>query len=573
MYNAFMTEMVLHPESAVMEKGQAPRLNEVLKLVSPEGACWNLDAIRITPGTLKDTSPYYFESRVDSDISRKVDGKVAEAKNILNAALVNEAFLRRAASKTNGGKLETEEIREDLGIYDPTSNERMRFILNHNFDPELIPFLLERGYREKSVPEIFVNQLVISAPFRYNLARILIDQQFLDELYKSAWSGSRTKAVSYSPANLAKVNYLINTALEEASRNHTASAVDIRQLRDFLERFFKLKQSDDNDPDLMDLPSSLKHLTGQVYFQVKTANSVGEVSFVKPELQTWSQSIYEPIKQRARATEIGIYLLSLYNRVKEIYGGFFPDLYIEPEVGKLIFTDPAPVGYAPYYVPQEGSELANGAYRVDEGTGSGVIELKSGTVMEAGGTNAFQDETYSFAGPKAKRRVVDPLTMFHEITHAIYEQRVRSKLVKPEKSNYQATADHAVNEGLAVMMELLFIDLLKQKPQLLGLDAKDIEDLERCKKGRLYKLKEQKNGYTEGAFRLWHKIFERGSGKGVTRDVNRGLKAIQGFLAHIDPQRSMVLLRTDAEYRQALKAGDPRLWLNLLSKLPVKTVA
>jgi len=159
------------------------------------------------------------------------------------------------------------------------------------------------------------------------------------------------------------------------------------------------------------------------------------------------------------------------------------------------------------------------------------------------------------------RRIADLITMVHEYAHGIYCEIVDRKNYS---KNYYKTVNSSLNEGFAILVELLICDKLLVDSKQNGLNAKDEEDLKEWKKQRFgslhtifrNRLKERKENlmcdlgdsdgmaYVEGIIKIMHKYYKHG-----------GEKEIIDFLHQIDPQKTIAMKRSDELYKSALK--DP----------------
>lgn len=143
---------------------------------------------------------------------------------------------------------------------------------------------------------------------------------------------------------------------------------------------------------------------------------------------------------------------------------------------------------------------------------------------------------------------------------------VRSRHPKElSTEKYKGIADHAVNEGFAVTMEFLGIDLLIENPDIMGFGAGEVQMLRQCKEERILLLEQQQNGYSEGALQIMKKIYEDGAGTGSQLNVSQGLQSVRKFLDTIDPALTLGISRDDKEYKRLLKEGTADEWRTLFS--------
>lgn len=157
-------------------------------------------------------------------------------------------------------------------------------------------------------------------------------------------------------------------------------------------------------------------------------------------------------------------------------------------------------------------------------------------------------------------RVARLIITFHEYAHALFYDHTGAK---PTEGMREETVLTAVNEGFAVMLELLVIDKALAARAELGLSEDEAQDMRRWKAGRIASLRRDKNQYTEGTLRVWHRLYREG-----------GEKAMLAMLKSLVPERMVgIPMRTPAFSLAAgelslLKAftreGD-RVWEDLLA--------
>lgn len=543
---------------------QEVSINQVQQMVAPEGACKNLDFLTVNKGSFQDAVGFYFER--DPEEVRKMqpyinhgETKSSELKPLIDDVLHNRELLKAISNLPEGGILKKEELRQHLNTVNDPLVERAFFVLNHDIDPELIPYALAQlDLRDHDVPELFINQMSGNEYLRRRMAGLTTNPTFREQYIGVQPNDGK----SYSDQMVSEVNGFINDCSLDASKNPQVTQDQIASLREYLQKFFNIRRESwgmgPSGPFLENLTSGTK----RAYFEsFQRDNITGEKT--RHSLGGGITPIKNYISRYEEALGIGEYTLMLYQTVKDIYKEAFPEIYEESDVRLIRLTDPRPQN-DPRRDPKTVVDDSNGYFRSEDKS----IGIQSGTVVMKGGVEAFDEETVSFFKKRAKRKVADTVTMAHEFTHSIYEKLVRGHATKVPGAadKYHDTADHAVNEGFAVMMELLFIDILKTNPALLDLSTQDVVDLETWKQDRLFKLKEQKNGYTEGTYRIMHKIYSEAAGRGGKRDIHAGLAGIRQFLDTLNPNRTLQTSRTDQEYTDLLKKGDPQEWTRFFSQ-------
>jgi hypothetical protein len=170
-----------------------------------------------------------------------------------------------------------------------------------------------------------------------------------------------------------------------------------------------------------------------------------------------------------------------------------------------------------------------------------------------------------------RKKVHDLVVAIHEYAHGIYDQLISHPSTAPS-IEYSTSVDKALNEGFAVLIELLAIDSMIEEKTTLDLDERDIKDLLRWKKQRLNSFLNKKRmvkkvletpdqlvnkamSYVEGTLGILHPIYKKA-----------GIEGIKKFLEQIDPDKSCNLSRNSEEYRQALRTKNIDLLTTLVGK-------
>ena len=227
-------------------------------------------------------------------------------------------------------------------------------------------------------------------------------------------------------------------------------------------------------------------------------------------------------------------LMSTLGEVRGLYARFFPAFYRALPMRMSFKPDAASGGS--FQIPSEGpAEIAL------EGPDLPVPGRERSRVAPP------------FPGvPRMDSRLMRLVTAFHEYAHALFYERTGAK---PDPAN-GFTAFDAVNEGFAVMLELLMIDKALAAREELGWSEADVQDLRTWKKGRLRML-HGRNHYTEGTLRFWHGIYRKG-GEGAVLDTLDRLapERLQGVpLGH----PVFVLAGGESRLAEAFTRGAP-LW-------------
>lgn len=561
-----MSEVQISEADLGLRKGPEATFQEVRRLVYSEGACQKLDSIRVRQ------LPFLQSQRIsqyDEEISGKslpylpqAEQSALDLRPVLSGLLENYGLLHELANLPEGSAIDRETLKKRLETSSLPLTERLDFLLNHNIDPDLIPFTLANMAKgADEMPDTFPQVLSRDEFLRRRLALIVTKFNIfsLDELKNS-------QTIPYD------INGFINECVGSLGKNPQTTQEQISTLRNYLEDFFDFKKDRWAIP-LLRFADKLRRTSLQTYFEVRQRSlSKPEQWFpVSPNNEYVSFPTFEYIRKHAKAAENGRYLVLLYKQTRDLYQRFFPQIWQEPDVEHLKLSDPTPdERWDSGLRPVESFEDVNGAY--DPKVKS--IAVKSGTVMTTGGEEAFAEETYTFVtDKKMRRRVTDTVIMAHELTHAVYDKVIGRHSNITREDNYQQTADHAINEGFAVMMELLLIDELKANPSLLNLDQRDLEDLEIRKKARLFDLKKNRTGYTEGTYRVLHRVYTEGAGRGHQRDMQAGLTAIRQFIHSLNPDRTRQVLRTDPQYIELLRTGTLAQWKEYFSQAPEEVLA
>lgn len=149
-----------------------------------------------------------------------------------------------------------------------------------------------------------------------------------------------------------------------------------------------------------------------------------------------------------------------------------------------------------------------------------------------------------------RRGLARILTFFHEYAHGVFHEIIPSisrGFILPEEDGIRINAETALNEGFAVMLELLLVDKMLSRPGDFGLGPEEIEDARSWKAQRLRDMRHARNHYTQGTFYFIHKIYKQEGEAGLLK-----------FLEDLDTQRLYELATHDLPFR--LLEGRPELF-------------
>lgn len=526
-------------------------IEKIMKMVKPTGVCKDLGLIRVNQQDFRRSAELEHSVYEDQEkIIALAEQKVSELKPVLSEMMQHDEFLANLARKTDNETVTRDEIKQILNIHDLPSAERLYLVINQNIDPELLPVILDSYVRLHGMPKIIHEAIERNAFLRHRVGSLLANDKFFNESFNiSPGDGG-----SFSPELNGNIQECVSQMIYEMERDQNHTKEQVAQAESYLNNMFNLQRNHNPSEDrtAYTLSNKLRLLTSRVYFESRNYYMRDERFRFKAGISDKSWDIPRiEIRKHAIAVQKGKYLLELWQKTDHLYKSFFPEVYVQPQVELLEMTDP----HSPFVRSSGGEntcEDTNGHYDHSKKE----IGIKSATALEKYGGEAFEEQTIHFAGPRVKRRVADSIIMLHEDAHDKYQSVVWGN-DRERRENYHQTADHALNEGYCVTMELLFIDQLKANPGVLGLDEQDITDLEACKQARLYQLKSSNNGYTEGTYRILHKVYEQAAGPITRRDLHKGLIAISEFIKSINKDKSTQTLRTEQEYLQLLRQGDP----------------
>lgn len=532
---------------------------EVMNFVSPDGVCRDLGCVRVSEQPLLLPE---FEETISPRMRvlfKEATPRVERTRGYLKAMLVDKTVINELQQKDEDGQFGAEDISRIFGLGKEYSWEvkRLDSILNKNIDPELIPIVIESFVVNNQLPAAVTDAVKNDFYLISKISDLINNQTFHDEF----WLNGRPGATPYPTEIKQEIDYIIKLWVTDAQKEGVLDDTQTESIRESLNNFFNADKKfwTQEAQTGTNTIGELYELTNRQYVEYRVVNDMGTENWYSAH---GNNSNLKGFIKHSKAFPAGEYLVGLHKTTMALYQDLFPEIFTDFELNKLKMIDPN-LGYLDRnYKPNESCDLSNGSWEDDTKT----ITIKSGTLVRAErGDDIANELAFHFAGPKVRRLLSDFITDFHEITHGIYSKRVHKGIIGLEK--YHSTADHAINEGLSVTMELLAIDALKANAEAVGLSHQDVLQLEECKQARLYSLKKQKNGYTEGTYRIFHKIYADAAGKGEERDMRKGLSAISDFISKLDTEKTLSIKRDSPEYLEALKAGDPNKWLGLFSKV------
>lgn len=520
-------------------------INQVKEIIMSVGACADIDSFRVN------NNPTYIP--YDTEAGRTINHRVTILRGHLDGMLNNSDVLSYISNIPDNTELSKQEIAKQLGLgkgYEFVV-ERLYWVINKGIDPELVAPGVHEYMKVNNLPDIVTESLNSDTTLLLQFVNLITDPTFKKEFNLDMSPGSKP----YSKEIKNKIDLIVNRWITniKSKNDNTEFLVKVQST---FNNFFNLEQKfwPQVSETLSETSLTIQGSTNSTYFEHRTTNSVGELSNWYPSGYGGSEQNIDSIRRHARTVEKGKYLTGLFNYVDDLYQEFFPELYIKPDVQKLSLEEP----YKPWKdAPKESCDQSNGFW-----DGDGTIGIKSGTVVKSNTAGDIANEnSFHFAGPSVRRLNTDIVTMAHEEAHAIYEEIVRKGATRPE--NYHNTADHAINEGTSVLVELLIADKIIENAERLGFNEKDVEEFKAMKTARMYKLAHQKNGYTEGTYKILHKVYSESAGRINKRNMHQGLLAVRAFLDGLDPKKTAGIKRDSPEYLEALKSGDPKKWAGL----------
>jgi len=315
-------DLVSEPEVSVQE---------IRKMVSPEGVCAKLDCVRINKKTLQETVSHLEDAGNPSlaSVLGWSEARVTELKPVIGEVLENDRLLDILARAESGTLLSQEDIKKCLQLSNLPRLERAFYVLNYNIDPELIPFEIAR---RSDTPAALTDLLTRSEFLRRRLAVLISNPEYQKKFaYKIPNAG-------YLDNMADEINGFVNNCASEMTSNSQFTNDQNILAREYLENFFGTRQGFTGTAPVVDFIKKLESRTLEVYFESRSVDSLGgDQWFPFGEI---SRPSIDFVKEHAGAVDKGKYLLTLFQGVKKVYRDFFGGVFAEPLVEKLRMTDP-----------------------------------------------------------------------------------------------------------------------------------------------------------------------------------------------------------------------------------------
>ena len=249
-------------------------------------------------------------------------------------------------------------------------------------------------------------------------------------------------------------------------------------------------------------------------------------TFLEPAIRT---TIYGSLCRYADAYFQSKYISGVAEKARMFIAQNFPEIYFDVDYDAEISVDYSKNSFA-------GSNLINGKAILSRYYQTPLDDVRDfGNLKTLG---PFPNFNHSFPC-----EFVDFFAMIHEYTHGIYTVLAGSEVNPTKGTPYYATADSALNEGLALLIELLSCDKIISSNcgDWNASDAFELRNQRLCRLNSFEFLPwtDRKSAYLEG-WKIFSKLFE-----------NRGLEGVGDFLFSIDAEKTLNVLRTSEEYRQA----------------------
>lgn len=270
------------------------------------------------------------------------------------------------------------------------------------------------------------------------------------------------------------------------------------------------------------------------------------------------------------------YMRELVSKTQTLLKQFFPELYVDfPNKTQLL-------------VLKENVKHNNASHTKDE-SGTHILELVTSADLsehrsyeELETPGVFNQDTaetpYVF-----QRKMHDLLAMVHEYAHGIYDMLTPElseakktefeTTPKEEKTPYYFTADAALNEGFAILIETLTTNKLLENAEELQLTERDREDLRHFKSLRFRSLlRTQKfarkkdtlqevTAYPEGFIRLLAKLYR-----------SSGTAGVKEYLTNINKDITLSMRRDSDTFRDLIElAQSPEAFFSRLASLRVSS--
>ncbi len=528
---------------------------DLLKL-EPSGPIGGLGRLRVSEAPVG--FPVLYDQGGDpgmlafyEQLQEKTKRRMSELRGYFQGLLRNSDFLEYLADEK---EVDFDVLQKATGMSSGYENivSRMESVLTNTVDPEVIPMAVATATEDFTLGCELAAIFDGHSQLRKMLTRIISNPEFVKEFMASKGFDG------YTSKWLEILNTFIATVCEKYTAQFPEKESD--EIKEHLQHFFNMDGAFwTNDPQTCGkMMVFAKQTTTGNYFQQRAEDG--------SENQVWSrfsqlpESLPDYMSEYAQGYQKARYFVGVYSRANTLFKELFSQVYVDPVIKSLSVSYARPVpGRKDEF--SSSSCASNGFWSDKDRT----IGIRTPTSPEGLRPEAIQNEkVQAFVGGEGRRAIVDVLMLIHEIAHAVYNTRVQGSQII-DRESYADSADHAINEGHSVLLELVCIDHFIQNAADLSLTDEDVVFLEDQKVARLYFFKNTKSAYTEGTFRILHKVFVAGAGKGTERNVAAGLEAVAQFLDEIDSMKTLALRRDSPEYLEALQSGDPEQWFQLFS--------
>lgn len=487
----------------------------------------------------------------EGDAKVDIAPTVNELKPHFQKLLADESFIKSLAFRNPKTPISPESIHQVLGV-DVSSEivERVLSLLNNNIDPKSLPRVLNREFNGIAFPPELATLMAENSQVRNSFLSLVTDKKLMSTLRGRFNSPEVVE-------QLGKIDNFIHLFQSELMSLPGMTPEQVAVITNSFKGMVKLSDQDKLAPYADGVSKSLSSISASMmvgsvnqYFEVKYPDKQYE-GWVSPAVGITTESIGERLQKHAEALEIATYGVNLYRKVSQIYQQAFPEIYSNPGDIKL-------------KIVEEGTDWSH----ISEN--NGIIIGMGKEFLETRSLDSSVETAVGFA--TGTRRVVHSTFMAHELTHAIYEHRTnKEQYVRlfNNTSEYYDTIDSSVNEGFAVLMESIFADYLISHPQILNLTETDITRLQENKMRRFHELRRQKSSYTEGVYRILHKVYKTGAGQSSARSeeqMRSGLQRVAEFVDGIDLKKTIKGKRTNKKYIKLLEEGNPEAWVRYLHK-------
>ncbi len=250
--------------------------------------------------------------------------------------------------------------------------------------------------------------------------------------------------------------------------------------------------------------------------------------------------------------------LVILERAKRIVGALFPEFNAE------IANDLTLVGIR-LEQSSNGNPRSNGYYNYFDKI-IGITQITNPETRLSLDQNVVdaQMTAGTFGNEETSRKIDDLLLVTHEMFHHIFQcatdRNIRKSTFRlpQDLDTSSGVAKNAIDEGFAVLLELIAIDRLSADAQKFGLSEDDLLMLGRFKRDRLSFLrnsvKKSRSSdpntahigkaqlmYTDGVLKIFHGIYKEG-----------GVPGVLAFVASLDPGKIQGIARNSQEYQAAL---------------------